>query len=106
MAKQPSNKKTVINGEISQSKQTIVNAIGFDIQGKSRVVVRPDASSFVEHDEPAHRRGQRTDADNIILTVVRGYMEERLKKCYQHGLDQDLMKKLDKIFIKHYDTIA
>lgn len=49
---------------------------------------------------------QRADVDSTIITIVKGYMEERVRKCHRESLDRDLMIKIDKIFTKYFEQIA
>ena len=101
MGKQASSKKTMTSGAINESNQTFVNAIGFDIQGKSRSLVRMEAVPTWPVQEIL-----REGADETMLSVLRWYMEERSKRCYREGLDRDLMAKLDKIFVKYFEKIG
>lgn len=99
MAKQPSFKKTVINGEFDGNAYSKPRPIGF-----GRSVEIAEGPAPIERVDLS-RALRRTEMDEIILTVVRDYMEERVKKCYKEGLDKDLMSKLDKVYIKFYDPI-
>lgn len=75
--------------------------IGFNRERESHSVTVQDNNTPSCNSACAHR----ANVDNIIINVVRGYLEDRSKKCYRQGLDQDLMNKLDKIFVKFYETI-
>jgi hypothetical protein len=52
------------------------------------------------------RCGDGSDVDRTIISVVRGYMEQRSNKCYKEGADQELLSKMEKIFIRFYEDIV
>lgn len=91
----------MISGEYGRSAPAKTAPIGF--KRSTEELVAPDGSSVIEYNELVQRCGQRAEVDNVILTVVRDYMDKRVKLCYTEGLNEELMAKLDKIFIRHFD---
>jgi hypothetical protein len=101
MAKQDSNKKTVISGEFRTSPTHERPAVGF----QPRFLREADVAIVSSHrDEPELGfAGLLNEADATMLKAMRWYMDERSRRCYKEGLDKDLMIKLDKIYTKYFD---
>jgi hypothetical protein len=87
--------KTPVQSDYSAPRQTI----GFKPVSSLPAVVdiTPEPEDRLE--------GGYTEMELLVLEVARRYFEKRSNNCFVEGADKELIEKMEKVWVKYYDTI-